>query len=163
MSTPGFTVWVTGPEPARLHAVADEVARRLAARAVPAEVLDARTPGLAALSDPARVAILVAALLARHGVAAVIAFPATRALRDAGRGTLTRMIEVDVPAEGRSTGHEPPERPAVELTASEIPAGAERVLHALEILRLLPAAGERGYSEEEERAVIRRLKAFGYL
>ena len=67
MSTPGFTVWVTGPEPARLHVVADEVARRLAARAVPAEVLDARTPGLAAMSDPAHVAILVAALLARPG------------------------------------------------------------------------------------------------
>jgi hypothetical protein len=36
------------------------------------------------------------------------------------------------------------------------------VLSTLEVLRLLPR-DETRYSEEEEREVIKRLKAFGYL
>ena len=162
MSTRGFTVWVTGPDPAALHAVADELANRLAARGVPVELLDARAPGLARLVDPPGAAVLAASVLARHGVAAVIALPATGAVRDAARAELERMIEVDVPGDAKA-GHEPPERAEVEIAAGAGAPGAARVLRTLEVLRLLPAGADRGYSEDEERAVIRRLKAFGYL
>ena len=162
MKAPGFAVWVTGPEPTRLHAIADEMARRLAERGLTVEVLDTRTPALATLADPAGVARLAASLLARHGVPTVIALPATRATRDAARDELARMIEVDVPADVPAPGHEPPERAEVAVLLCEVAAGAARALHTLEVLRFLPAA-TGGYSAEEERAVIRRLKAFGYL
>jgi len=42
-------------------------------------------------------------------------------------------------------------------------AGVEQVLRTLEVLELLPRDEDRAYSDEEEREVIRRLKAFGYL
>ncbi len=167
MNAPGFTVWVSGSEPGTVQAVADEIGRRLAARAVAVEWLDARTPGIEALADVARGATMMAGMLARHGVAAVIALPATRAERERARAELGRLIEVHV----RSTpgtaaaAYEPPARAEVEIAVPETSpgAGAERTLRTLEVLELLAPADNRAYSEEEEREVIRRLKAFGYL
>jgi len=60
---------------------------------------------------------------------------------------------------------EPPDKPEVEIALPETSpgAGAERVIRTLEVLELLPRGEDRAYSAEEEREVIRRLKAFGYL
>src|SRR5437773_702015 len=115
-----------------------------------------------------RRAAFVAGLLVRHGVAVVIALPvAARAMRERVRAELGRMIEVYArPAhESAGTTYEPPERPEVEITVPEPApgAGVEQALRTLEVLDLLPRGEEPAYSEEEEREVIRRLKAFGYL
>lgn len=165
MSASGFAVWVTGPEPDTVQAVADEIGRRLAGRDVPVEWLDARTPGIDALAGAAGVA-LAAALLARHGIASVVAVQATRAERERARAHIGNLVEVHVlPTPGRAAAaYEPPARAEVEIPVPETSpaAGAERVLRTLEVLNLLSAT-DRAYSEEEEREVIRRLKAFGYL
>ncbi len=169
MSAPAFSVWVTGPEQGAAEAIAEELARRLAARRVAVEVLDRRTPGIDALAGEGleRRAAFVAGLLVRHGVAVVIALPAARAMRERVRAELGRMIEVYArPAhESAGTTYEPPERPEVEITVPEPApgAGVEQALRTLEVLDLLPRGEEPAYSEEEEREVIRRLKAFGYL
>jgi len=75
VSAPAFSVWVTGPEQGAVEAIAEELARRLAARRMAVEVLDRRTPGIDALAGEGleRRAAFVAGLLARHGVAAVVA------------------------------------------------------------------------------------------
>src|SRR5207247_4307666 len=111
-----------------------------------------------------RRAAFVAGLLARHGVAVVVALPV--AARERVRAELGRMIEVYArPAHEATTGYEPPERPEVEIAVPEPSpgAGVEQVLRTLEVLDLLPRGEDRAYSEEEEREVILRLKAFGYL
>src|SRR5213079_461028 len=46
VSAPAFSVWVTGPEQGAVEAIAEELARRLAARRLAVEVLDRRTPGI---------------------------------------------------------------------------------------------------------------------
>jgi len=170
VSAPAFSVWVTGPEQGAVEAIAEELARRLAARPMAVEVLDRRTPGIDALAGEGleRRAAFVAGLLARHGVAVVVALPvATRAARERVRAELGRMIEVYARPvhEAAGTTYEPPERPEVEITVPEPTPGAgiEQVLRTLEVLDLLPRGDDRAYSEEEEREVIRRLKAFGYL
>jgi adenylylsulfate kinase-like enzyme len=170
VSAPAFSVWVTGPEQGAVEAIAEELARRLAARRMAVEVLDRRTPGIDALAGEGleRRAAFVAGLLARHGVAAVVALPvAARAARERVRTELGRMIEVYArPAhQAPDTTYEPPERPEVEITLPEPSpgAGVEQVLRTLEVLELLPRDEDRAYSDEEEREVIRRLKAFGYL
>ena len=162
-----FSVWVTGAEQRAVEAVADEVAQRLAAREVRHEVLDLRTPGIEAFggADVAWAATFAAGVLARHGVATVVAVPTpARAERDRARAALGRMIEVHVRAV-RASGpaYEPPERAEVEVQAGDAACGAEQVLRTLEVLELLPRSSDRAYSDQEEREVIRRLKAFGYL
>ena len=161
----GFAVWVTGPEPGRLEAVAGALAQHLLARELPVEVLDHHTPGIEGL-DAGGIAFAAAAL-ARHGVASVIALPATRGARDRARAQVGRFIEVHVHGgdDELAEGYEPPERAEVELVVGENAPGPSvaRVLGTLEVLGLLAPEAGRGYSEAEERAVIRRLKAFGYL
>jgi len=162
-----FSVWVTGPERSRVEAVGDEIARRLVARQLPVEVLDLRTPGIDPIAGEGAEsrAAFVAATLARHGVATVIALPvATRVARQRARDALPRMIEVYVPSTTppAATSYEAPDRPEVEVR-DESGRDVERVLHTLEVLGFLPHTSNRGYTEEEEREVIRRLKAFGYL
>jgi adenylylsulfate kinase len=169
MTADAFTVWVTGADAAAVRTVADRVAARLAGRELTVEVLDERTPGIDALAGdalPARAAF-VAGVLARHGVATVIAVPAPRrADRDRARVALGRLIEVWVHHGGAPpAGYEAPERAEVEaaLDAASPDDAAGRVLQTLEVLDYLPRTGDRAYSADEEREVIRRLKAFGYL
>jgi hypothetical protein len=165
VSTPAFTVWLTGPDPDALDAVADEILRRLAARDVAVEPLDRRDPAVAASDDPVGAAIVAAAALARHGVPTIVALAAPATRRDRARDLLPRVVEVDVRPAARAPGDEPT-RAEVEvlLTETSPAAGAERAVRALELLGLLtPDASGSAYSEEEEREVIRRLKAFGYL
>jgi hypothetical protein len=75
------------------------------------------------------------------------------------------MIEVYVCTGAAPAGFEPPDKPEAEIALPETSpgAGAERVIRTLEVLELLPRGEDRAYSAEEEREVIRRLKAFGYL
>lgn len=165
MKAPGFTVWVTGPDARAVADVAAGIRAGLAGRQLPVEAIDAETPGIPGLdADAAARAVVVATtLLARQGVASVVELPGTRAGRDRARAELGRaMIEVYVPGEGR--GYEAPERPEVEVSAADRASGAgvERTLRTLEVLRLL-RRDDDAYSEDEERDVIRRLKAFGYL
>ena len=157
-----FSVWVTGPEQSRVEKVADEIARRLAARQLRVDVLDTRTPGIEAIAGDG--VAFVAATLARHGVVTVVALPvATREARQRARAALGRMIEVNVPSPAPpSASYEAPDRPEAEV-GDDPGRGAERVLHTLEVLGFLPRAQDRDYTEQEEREVIRRLKAFGYL
>jgi hypothetical protein len=167
---PGFVVWVTGPDAASLAAVAEEIAHELEARHLAVERFDERTPGIGALAGGGRERRLafVASALARHGVVSVVAFGGTsRAGRDAARADIGAMIEVHVQAPDKTPaiGYEPPERAEVEILLPEPApgAGVARTLRTLEVLAFLAPAGEGAYSEEEEREVIRRLKAFGYL
>jgi hypothetical protein len=167
MREPAFAIWVTGARAGAVEAMADEIVRRLALRHVPIEVLDARTPYIEACPGTDG-AVFVAQLLVRHGVAVVIGVDAPiRAARERARAVLGRTIEVYVRPIGEPVpaGYEPPTRPEVEIGLPE-PApgsGAERVLHTLEVLGLLARDAQAAYSEDEEREVIRRLKAFGYL
>ena len=167
MSEPGFTLWVTGADSRALRRVADEVSSRLAARHLAVETLDERTPGFETLTGDGlehRIAF-VAGLLARHGVAVVVALPGTRAGRDGARARLGRFIEVHVRAPGGavSRAFEAPERAEVEVDVGGAGAGVEHVILTLEVLELLRRDAEPGYSPDEEREVIRRLKSFGYL
>ena len=155
-----FSVWVTGGDAVAVAGTVDTIAERLAARGLPVETLDERTPGVDALAGDARAAAFVAETLARHGVATLVGLriPA-REERDGVRARVARMIEVHVSG-GDADGYEPPDRAEVEI---ESPAGVARVLGTLEVLGLLRRDDRRGYGEAEEREVIRRLKAFGYL
>ena len=144
MTTPGFTVWLTGPDPTALRAVADDIVARLAARHRAAEIFDAE-------------------VLAHHEVATVVALgpPAGEA-----RQACAQLIEVLVHAgEPRTSRYAPPERPEVEIVLPEpVPGeGAERTIRTLEVMKMLGRETGGVYSEDEEREIIRRLKAFGYL
>jgi hypothetical protein len=163
----GCTVWVTGPDDRWVSSVAESIAARLAARHVPVELLDARTPGVEAIAGPNVGSCLafVAGALTRQGASVVVGLPApSRAARERARTDLGRMIEVYVRPLGRElAGYEAPLRAEVEITMPEPEAGAgvERALRTLEVLELLPTAERSAYSKDEEREVIRRLKAFG--
>ena len=67
--------------------------------------------------------------------------------------------------EPRTSRYAPPERPEVEIELPEpVPgAGAERTIRTLEVMKMLGRETGGVYSEDEEREIIRRLKAFGYL
>jgi hypothetical protein len=162
-----FSVWVTGADTAAVGAVADELARRLAAREVVHEVLDRETPGIGAFGpdDAPRAAAFAAGVLARHGIATIVAVPTPRrAARDGARSVLGCMIEVHVRGGGTaSPAYEPAERAEVEVDVDDVARAADRVVQTLEVLERLPRTDDRAYSEREEREVIRRLKAFGYL
>jgi adenylylsulfate kinase len=167
MTGPGFTVWVTGPDAPALERIGEEIGARLAARNLPVDLLDGRTPGVEALAGEGmeRRVACVARALARHGVATVVALPVpTRAARDAARAELGRMIEVWVHAGRDDPRYETPERAEVEIVVPETSpgAGADRTLRTLEVLGYL-GRDDSAYSADEEREVIRRLKAFGYI
>jgi hypothetical protein len=165
--TEGFTVLVTGPSASDVEAVAFEVERGLRARGQPTELIDSRSPGVGELRVEGG-ATFAAGVLARHGIVTVLALPApSRAARDRARGTLGRLIEVHVSTEGAAAcGYERPLRAEVEIAFPDprgASAGADRVLRTLELLGFLPHETAGAYSADEEREVIKRLKAFGYL
>jgi hypothetical protein len=168
MTSGAFTVWLTGPDVRALGPLADALATRLAARRLPVEVLGERTRDIDALAGPEleRRVAFVAGTLARHGVVTVVAVPSpSRAARERARSELGRLIEVYAhPTAEPRPGYEPPERPEVEIVLPEPSSGVgvERTLHTLEVLGFL-ARGDQAYSADEEREVIRRLKAFGYI
>lgn len=159
----GFTIWVTGPEQMPVETVAAAVAGRLGGRGLPVELLDSRTPGAGVLETGDAVGF-VADALARHDVVVVVALPTpSGAVRERLRERLGRMIEVHVPGVP-SAGYEPPAKAEVEAAGHDPAGSAERTLGTLELLGYLEPTGQRpGFSVEEEREVIRRLKAFGYL
>ena len=167
MTEPGVVVWVSGPAEDTTARVATAIADRLDRRHVPTEVLTPRTPGIAPLAGDGmeRRVAFVASLLVRRGVAAVVAVPCPcRAVRDEIRVIAGRFIEVYVPVGARGV-FEPPDRPEVQVDfpETELDAAVERTLRTLELLHYIPPADDPSYSAEEERAVIKRLKSFGYL
>ena len=159
----GMVVWVTSAQAGAAQEVAVLVAEALAARELPVELLHAERAGLEAIGTPAGLAA-VAALLAGHGVHSVVAeSSASRAMRDDVRRRLGRMIEVHVQADAPPGSWEAPPQAEAEVNAA---AGAEavaRVLRTLELLGYLKPRDDVAYSPDEEREVIKRLKAFGYL
>jgi hypothetical protein len=165
--TEGFTVLVTGPSASDVEVVAFEIDAGLRARGKPTELIDSRTPGAAELRVEGA-ATFAAGALARHGIVTILALPApARATRDRAREVLGRLIEVHVSSEGTvGCGYEPPLRAEVEVVFPDPrggSAGADRVLRALELLGFLAHEPTGAYSADEEREVIKRLKAFGYL
>ena len=161
-----FTVWVTGADTEAVRAIAADIGRALTARNIAAETLEHATCGVDAVDGPVeQVVTFAATALARHGVATVVALRAdTRAVRERARAAIPRMIEVWVRTTGVA-GYEAPDRAEVEVTLPEPRPGAatHATLHTLEVLGFLPRRAAESYSDEEERQVIRRLKAFGYL
>jgi hypothetical protein len=160
----GVVVWVAGAHDETTARVAAALAERLARRHLPTQCLTLATPGIDVLDqDPRRVAFVASALI-RHGVVVVVAVPSrSRALREELRATLGRFIEVSVG--GDRPGYEAPERPEVQIDFpdTELDAAVERTMRTLQLLGYVPPADDPSYSAEEERQVIRRLKAFGYL
>jgi adenylylsulfate kinase-like enzyme len=167
MTPPGVVVWVSGPAEDATARVAMAIADRLTRRRVSTELLTPRTPGIAPLAGDGmeRRVAFVAATLVRHGIAAVVAIPCpSRVVRDEIRVVLGRFIEVYVPVAARA-GFEPPDRPEVrvDFPETELDGAVERAIRTLELLHYVPPADDPSYSAEEERAVIKRLKSFGYL
>ena len=99
----------------------------------------------------------------------ILALPTpSRATRDRAREALGRLIEVYVRSEGggRRAATSRPMRAEVEVVLPDPrggAAGADRDLRALELLGFLGPRATGAYSADEEREVIKRLKAFGYL
>lgn len=102
-------VWLTGIEASGKTTLADALARRLARRGVPCEVLDGDDMRRALSADlgysdrardeHTRRVAWVAALLAKHGVVAIVALVSpARAHRDRARGLAPRFAEVHVQA-----------------------------------------------------------------
>ena len=91
---------------------------------MPVELIDLRTPGVAALRAEGA-ATFVAGALARHGVVTVVALPVpSRASRERARAALGRLIEVYVPSSGAaSAAYEPPLRAEVEVALPEVGSG----------------------------------------
>jgi hypothetical protein len=87
MSEPGFTVWVTGPEPRDV----DDVVSLLGGKphGTTADGRDGRRAHARHLwlgAEAAGAAVVLAAgLLTRHGVVTVVALPGTREVRDRAR------------------------------------------------------------------------------
>ena len=165
--TEGFTVLVTGPSASDVEMVARDIDAGLRARGRPTELIDSRTPGAAGLRVEGA-ATFAAGALARHGIVTILALPApARATRDRAREALGRLIEVHVSSEGTiGCGYEPPLRAEVEVVFPDPRGGAaaaDRVLRALELLGFLAQEPTGAYSADEEREVLKRLKAFGYL
>lgn len=163
--TEGFTVLVTGPSASDVEMVARDIDAGLRARGRPTELIDSRMPGAAELRVEGA-ATFAAGALARHGIVTILALPApARATRDRAREALGRLIEVHVSSEGMvGCGYEPPLRAEVEIVLpGPRGAGADRVLRALELLGFLAHEPTGAYSADEEREVLKRLKAFGYL
>jgi adenylylsulfate kinase len=164
-----FTVWVTGADTDAVRAIATDIGRALTARKIPAETLDQATCGIDAVDARVeRLVTFIAAALARRGVATIVALRTdARGVRERARAAIPRMIEVWVRATAAADGgaYEAPERAEVEVGHPEPHPGAatDRILHTLEVLGFLPRRSAESYSDEEERQVIRRLKAFGYL
>ena len=127
------------------------------------ELLHADRPGLESIGTPGGLAA-VAELLAGHGVHGVVAEAgSSRAMRDEYRRRIGRMIEVYVPADDPAASWEAPAQAEVEVDAASGTAGVARVLRTLELLGYLKERDDVAYSPDEEREVIKRLKAFGYM
>src|SRR4029079_6914259 len=115
------------------------------------------------VGTPAGLAAL-AALLAGHGVHSVVAeSSASRALRDDVRRRLGKLIEVRSQADAPPASWEAPAQAEAEVNPA---AGAESVARAGRTRSLrgyLKPRDDFAYSPDEEREVIKRLRAFGYL
>jgi hypothetical protein len=160
----GIVVWVTSASAGAANEVAVQVAEALAAHDLAVELLHAERPDFGQLADPGALAT-VAGLLAAHGVSCVVSeATSSRAARDAARRSLGAMIEVLVQSgdPGASSWEAPPQAEA-EIDAAAGASGVSRVLHTLEVLGYLKPKQDSAYSSEEEREVIKRLKAFGYM
>jgi adenylylsulfate kinase-like enzyme len=171
----GFTVWLTGYQGTGKRAISDELARILAARHLPVEQFDVRTPGLDVLqsADPTesgryerRLGFLASALN-RHGVAVIVAtMSPSRQLREELKAGIPRFMEVYVkrrdPIPGRH--YEEPLAPDVEVAAAtEAATAAVRIARVLEDQGLIPRGPEAAAAEAEEQQIIKRLKDFGYM
>jgi hypothetical protein len=160
----GVVVWVTSASDSAAREVATLLAESLGAREPAVEILHAGCPGLESIGTPGGLAG-VAGLLAAHGVHGVVAeATSSRAIRDGFRRNLGTMIEVFV-----ETGATPipsweaPRQAEVEVDAAAPALGVPRVLRTLEVLGYLKPRDDQAYSPDEEREVIKRLKAFGYM
>jgi len=160
----GIVVWVTSASADAAREVATLVAESLAAREPAVELLHAGRPGFESIGTPAGLAA-IAGLLAGHGVHGVVAeATSSRAVRDAVRRKLGAMIEVFVEADATpAPSWEAPPQAEAEVGAGATAAGAPRVLRTLEVLGYLKPREDQAYSPDEEREVIKRLKAFGYM
>jgi hypothetical protein len=160
----GVVVWVTSASASAAQDVAVLLAESLAARELAVELLHAERPGLAALAAPPALAA-AAGLLAPHGVQVVIAeATASRAVRDAARRALGAMIEVFVQSGATAVpSWEAPPQAEAEVDAASAAAGVPRVLRTLEVLGYVKPRDDQAYTPDEEREVIKRLKAFGYM
>ena len=160
----GVTVWLTSASGAAAREMAALVAEALAERELPVELLHAERPGCAWIGDPRGFAT-VAALLGARGVWCVVAeADASRAMRENARSHVGALIEVlvvtDAPA---GPAWQAPPQAEAEVDAAHPGAGVSRVLRTLEVLGYLRPREDQAYSTEEEREVIKRLKAFGYM
>jgi adenylylsulfate kinase-like enzyme len=160
----GVTVWVTSASAAAAQEVAVLVAEALAAREVAVELLHAERPGFEWIVDLRGLAT-VAAVLAGHGVSSVVAEAvSSRSIRESARRTLGSMIEVLVQSGATpAPTWEPPQQAEAEVDAAAAGSGIPRVLRTLEVLGYLKPREDLAYSSDEEREVIKRLKAFGYM
>ncbi len=130
-------------------------------------------------------------LLTRNGVVAIAAaISPYRAIRDENRALIGRFVEVfcqcdidtlkgrdpkglyeralrgEIPNfTGVTDPYEPPEdaEVVVDTAHDDIETSVARIIAKLEELRYIPAADARGYTEEEEETIKRRLQDLGYI
>ena len=130
-------------------------------------------------------------LLTRNGVVAIAAaISPYRAIRDENRALIGRFVEVFCQCDidtlkgrdpkglyekalrgeianftGVSDPYEPPENPEVlvDTAHEDIETSVAKIIAKLEELRYIPAADARGYTEEEEETIKRRLQDLGYI
>lgn len=137
-SAPGFAVWLTGLPSSGKTTLALTLRHRLAARGVPAQILDSDDLRRTLTPDPTytpeerdwfyAVVVWLAGLLTDNGVNVLIAATAPRRLyREAARGRMSRYAEVYVDC-------------AAELCRARDPKGLWRRSEAGEI-EALPGAG----------------------
>jgi adenylylsulfate kinase-like enzyme len=170
----GFILWITGRPGSGKTALARAVEGALLERGGRAEVLDERDFGVLLAPDGtdadavARRLALVAGLLARNGVAALVAAHSpSRATREEFRANAESAF-IEAFCDGDETGrgaYEPPAAPEIIVDhRHDAPDDAcARVLLTLERLGLVPKLPGGAYTPEEEEEVRRRLKDLGYV
>jgi hypothetical protein len=166
----GYVVWLTGDR-GRMDALAEALREGLAGTAPAVDVLTAEAVEDKLCSDEPRGADFrdmvvrrlgwLCRVLARNGGAAVaVAASPRRGIREEIRLAGSEVVEVLVHGV-MPRGYEPPARPDVEATPSEAPALVVRKVRGVLAGRGIVPGPAHVYTEEEEAALLRRLKRFG--
>jgi len=175
MMNKGFVLWFSGADDADRAMVAEAVEESLLERGLDVELLHydwllaefgANTP-----EHLPRRAALIANLLARNGVVALVAVKAPlRRDREQARAMIGPFLEAYLPCPvcaqtSPDADFEPPTKAEIELDRETLSCEDRRrkALLTLEVLGWIPGGQGGEYSGGEEEEIKKRLKDLGYL